>query len=54
MRNIWSGGGVVIAWSSLVAVTGFTRVPVLDLARKCFIPVMAGLVLPTVFAVLVF
>ena len=54
MGNIWSGGGVIIAWSSLVAVAGFARVPVLDLARKCFLPVMAGLVLSTVFAVLVF
>ncbi|MEU5844220.1 hypothetical protein [Rhodococcus sp. NPDC047139] len=54
MGNIWSGGGVIIAWSSLVAVAGFARVPVLDLARKCFLPVMAGLILSTVFAVLVF
>ncbi|UYP19275.1 hypothetical protein OED52_01455 [Rhodococcus sp. Z13] len=54
MGNIWAGGGVIIAWSSLVAVAGFARVPVLDLARKCFLPVMAGLVLSTVFAVLVF
>jgi len=54
MGNIWSGGGVLVAWSSLVAVAGFARVPVLDLARKCFLPVMAGLVLSTVFAVLVF
>jgi len=54
MGNIWSGGGVIIAWSSLIAVAGFARVPVLDLARKCFLPVMAGLVLSTVFAVLVF
>ncbi|WP_016931810.1 hypothetical protein [Rhodococcus sp. R1101] len=53
MGNIWSGGGVIIAWSSLVAVAGFARVPVLDLARKCFLPVMAGLILSTVFAVLV-
>ncbi|KLL96007.1 membrane protein, partial [Rhodococcus sp. IITR03] len=54
MGNIWAGGGVIIAWSSLVAVAGFARVPVLDLARKCFLPVMAGLILSTVFAVLVF
>ncbi|MGN5236473.1 MULTISPECIES: hypothetical protein [unclassified Rhodococcus (in: high G+C Gram-positive bacteria)] len=54
MGNIWAGGGVIIAWSSLVAVAGFARVPVLDLARKCFIPVISGLVLSTVFAVLMF
>lgn len=54
MGNIWSGGGTLVAWSSLVAVAGFARVPVLTLARKCFLPVMAGLVLSTVFAILVF
>ncbi|MGB3482388.1 MAG: hypothetical protein WBB07_09260 [Mycobacterium sp.] len=54
MGNIWSGGGTLVAWSSLVAVAGFARVPVLTLARKCFLPVMAGLVLSTLFAVIVF
>lgn len=54
MGNIWSGGGTLVAWSSLVAVAGFARVPVLTLARKCFLPVMSGLVLCTIFAVLVF
>ena len=54
MGNIWSGGGTLVAWSSLIAVAGFARVPVLTLARKCFLPVMAGLVLCTVFAILVY
>jgi hypothetical protein len=54
MGNIWSGGGTLVAWSSLIAVAGFARVPVLSLARKCFLPVMAGLVLCTVFAILVY
>lgn len=54
MGNIWSGGGTLVAWSSLIAVAGFARVPVLTLARKCFIPVMAGLIASTVFALLVF
>jgi hypothetical protein len=53
MGNIWSGGGTLVAWSSLIAVAGFARVPVLDLARRCFIPVVTGLVLATVIAVLV-
>ncbi|MGE4364639.1 MAG: hypothetical protein AB7E41_20870 [Mycolicibacterium sp.] len=52
MGNIWSGGGTLVAWSSLVAVAGFARVPVLTLARKCFLPVMAGLVLSTLFAII--
>lgn len=54
MGNIWSGGGTLVAWSSLIAVAGFARVPVLTLARKCFVPVMAGLLLSTAFAILVF
>ncbi|ORB28709.1 hypothetical protein [Mycolicibacterium parafortuitum] len=54
MGNIWSGGGTLVAWSSLVAVAGFARVPVLTLARKCFLPVMAGLVLSTLFAIIAF
>lgn len=53
MGNIWSGGGTLVAWSSLIAVAGFARVPVLTLARKCFLPVVTGLVLATVFAILV-
>lgn len=54
MGNIWSGGGTLVAWSSLIAVAGFARVPVLTLARKCFLPVMTGLVLCTLFAIFVF
>jgi hypothetical protein len=52
MGNIWSGGGTLVAWSSLIAVAGFARVPVIELARRCFIPVCAGLVLATLAAVL--
>ncbi|MBM0257996.1 transposase [Micromonospora sp. 4G55] len=44
MGNICSGGGTLVAWSSLIAVAGFARVPVIDLARRCFIPVVSGLV----------
>lgn len=54
MGNIWSGGGTLVAWSSLIAVAGFARVPVVELARKCFIPVVSGLVLSTVIAIVVF
>ena len=54
MGNIWSGGGTLVAWSSLLAVAGFVRVPAVELARKCFLPVVAGLVICTVFAVVVF
>jgi hypothetical protein len=51
MGNIWSGGGTLVAWSSLIAVAGFARVPVIDLARRCFVPVVAGLILATLAAV---
>ncbi|HET6500221.1 MAG TPA: hypothetical protein VFG87_05585 [Amycolatopsis sp.] len=51
MGNIWSGGGTLVAWSSLVAVAGFARVPVLDLARRCFLPVCCGLATGAVVAV---
>ncbi len=54
MGNIWSGGGTLVAWSSLVAVAGFARVPVLRLARKCFLPVMSGLILATAVAIVIF
>ncbi|GAB91556.1 hypothetical protein [Gordonia rhizosphera] len=50
MGNIWSGGGTLVAWSSLVAVAGFARVPVISLARKCFLPVISGLIISTVIA----
>lgn len=49
---IWVGGGTVIAWSSLVAVAGIVGVPVMDLVRKNFIPVIVALSTVTVLAVL--
>lgn len=52
MGAIWFGGGTLVAWSSLVAVAGIVGVPVLDLVRKNLIPVLAGLFVTTVFAVL--
>lgn len=54
MGNIWSGGGTLVAWSSLLAVAGFVRVPAVELARRCFLPVVAGLAVATVVAVVVF
>jgi hypothetical protein len=54
MGNIWSGGGTLVAWSSLLAVAGFVRVPAVELARRCFIPVVSGLVVATVLAVIIF
>ncbi len=54
MGAIWVGGGTLIAWSSLVAVAGFAKVPVMELVRKAFIPVVVGLVISTLFAIWLF
>lgn len=54
MGAIWTGGGTIVAWSSLIAIAGFCGVSVMELVRKNFIPVMAGLLISTIFAVLFF
>ncbi|MEP4546411.1 MAG: hypothetical protein ABJ000_09555 [Saccharospirillum sp.] len=51
MGAIWTGGGTLVAWSSLIAVAGFARVPVLDAVRALFIPVVCGLLISTVIGV---
>ncbi|KJK21252.1 membrane protein [Burkholderiaceae bacterium 16] len=51
MGAVWTGGGTLIAWSSLVAITGFARVPVLDAVRALLLPVLAGLAVSTMCAV---
>jgi len=53
MGAVWTGGGTLIAWSSLIAVTGFARVPVLDAVRVIFWPVILGLAASTIAAVLI-
>ncbi len=52
MGAIWVGGGTLIAWSSLVAVAGFAKVPVMELVRKSFFPVVIGLLASTIFAII--
>ncbi|GAA3725557.1 membrane protein [Spinactinospora alkalitolerans] len=54
MGSIWTGGGVLIAWSSLLAVAGFARISVIDLVRIAFFPVVAGLIISTTVAIAVF
>lgn len=54
MGSIWTGGGTIIAWSSMIAIAGFCGVPVMDLVRKNFIPVMLGLILSTTIALFIF
>nr|WP_247739228.1 hypothetical protein [Bacillus sp. 165] len=53
MGAIWTGGGTIIAWSSLVAVAGFCGVSVLDLARKNFFPVLLGMIVSTIIAIVI-
>lgn len=54
MGAIWTGGGTLIAWSSLIAVAGFARVSVTDLVRVLTLPVLIGLSVATVAGVLIF
>lgn len=48
--SVWSGGGTLIAWSSLIAVAGFARVNVMDVVRVSFLPVIIGLAAAAVVA----
>lgn len=52
MGAVWTGGGTLIAWSSLIAVAGFARVSVLETVRALLLPVLAGLFVSTICAVL--
>ena len=54
MGAVWTGGGTLIAWSSLIAVAGFARVPVQDAVRALAVPVLAGLAVSTFLAVILF
>lgn len=49
---IYSGGGTLVAWCSLVAVAGIIGVPVFELVRRNFFPVMAGLIVSVIVAVM--
>lgn len=49
---IWTGGGTLVAWSSLIAIAGFCGVSVMELVRRNFFPVMIGLIVATIVAVL--
>jgi len=51
---IWVGGGTLVAWSPIIAIAGFAKISVIELVRKSFIPVCIGLIVATIFAVIVF
>jgi hypothetical protein len=46
----WTGGGTLVIWSSLIAVAGFCGVDVVHLARLLFLPVVTGLVVAALAA----
>jgi hypothetical protein len=53
MGAVWTGGGTLIAWSSLIAVAGFARVHVLEMVRALLLPVVLGLFVSTICAILI-
>ena len=54
MGAVWTGGGTLVAWSSLIAVAGFARVPVFQIVQIVMVPVLVGLAVSTVAAVVIF
>jgi hypothetical protein len=54
LGSVWTGGGALIAWSSLLAVAGVARVPVQELVRYCFLPVVVGLAAATALSTVLF
>ncbi|MDR3673223.1 MAG: hypothetical protein P4L36_20425 [Holophaga sp.] len=52
MGSVWTGK-TLTAWSALAAVAAFARVSVFDAVRKLFLPVVCGLFVATVFAIVV-
>lgn len=51
---IWVGGGTLVAWSPIIAIAGFAKISVIDLVRKSFIPVVIGLFVTMISALLLF
>ena len=54
MGAVWTGGGTLVAWSSLIAVAGFARVPVFQIVQTVMVPVLVGLAVSTICAVILF
>ncbi|GAA0436429.1 membrane protein [Lentibacillus halophilus] len=49
---IWMGGGTLVAWSPIIAIAGFAKISVIDLVRKSVIPVVIGLFMTMIAALL--
>ncbi|MFT4067364.1 hypothetical protein [Paraburkholderia sp.] len=52
MGSVWTGK-TLTAWSALAAVASFARVPVLQAVRHLLLPVVAGLLVSTLMAILI-
>jgi hypothetical protein len=52
MGSVWTGK-TLTAWSALAAVAAFARVSVFDAVRKLFFPVLCGLIVSTIFAIII-
>jgi hypothetical protein len=48
---IWIGGGTIVPWA-LLPVSAITGVPAIELARKNFVPCIAGVVAATIVAII--
>ncbi|WP_404459083.1 hypothetical protein [Oceanobacillus kapialis] len=53
MGSIWTGGGTIVAWSSLIAIAGFCGISVMELVRKNFLPVIIGLLATTILGIII-
>ena len=53
MGAIWTGGGTIVAWSSLVAVAGFAGISAQEVVRKTFLPVVLGMTIATILGVII-
>ncbi|MFD2628194.1 hypothetical protein [Oceanobacillus kapialis] len=53
MGSIWTGGGTIVAWSSLIAIAGFCGISVMELVRKNFLPVIIGLLATTIVGIII-
>lgn len=51
---VYTGGGTLVAWSTLVAVAGIAGVNSLELAKRNFIPVIVGMFVATIVALVFF
>lgn len=52
MGSVWTGK-TLTAWSAFAAVAAFARVSIFDAVRKVFFPVLCGLIVATIFAIII-